>query len=134
MGGPDFGYNLNMSKSIYLMSPPDGFTLTEDQLESSVCQLESIGIPRSNIKIHPLCQDRCDFQKLEKLKYMTRNVPKVTRSLENYYLLHNRIEKQTLNSVIKHISREIKNNPMDQAVAVNNLMSEDRMSCAKYYT
>ena len=51
--GPDFGYHLNMGKSIYLMSPPAGQALSEEQLEDRICQLEEIGIPRSNIKIHP---------------------------------------------------------------------------------
>ena len=57
--GPDFGYHLNMGKSIYLMSPPAGQSLSEEQLEDRICQLEEVGIPRSNIKIHPACVSSC---------------------------------------------------------------------------
>ena len=56
---PDFGYRLNMGKSICLISPPRDGPLSEDQLELRVLQLEELGIPRSNIKIRPKCQDAC---------------------------------------------------------------------------
>ena len=57
--GPDFGYYLNMDKSIYLMSPPSDQPLSEEQLEDRISQLEEVGIPRSNIKIHPACTSSC---------------------------------------------------------------------------
>ena len=57
--GPDFGYHLNMDKSIYLMSPPAGQALSEEQLEDRISQLMDLGIPRANIKIHPKCTVSC---------------------------------------------------------------------------
>ena len=57
--GPDYGYRLNMDKSIYLISPPANHSLSEVQLEDRVKRLEKLGVPRANIKIHPNRQDSC---------------------------------------------------------------------------
>ena len=51
--GPNYGYRLNMDKSIYLMAPPLEY-LSDQQLEDRIKQLEVLGIPRDNIKIHPI--------------------------------------------------------------------------------
>ena len=41
------------------MSPPAGQSLSEVQLEDRISQLIDLGIPRSNIKIHPKCTVSC---------------------------------------------------------------------------
>ena len=56
--GPNYGYRLNMDKSIYLMAPALEY-LSDQQLENRIKTLESLGIPRENIKIHPNCQNTC---------------------------------------------------------------------------
>ena len=64
-----------------------------------------------------------EYQKLEKLKDMTNHLPTVKRALNNYYLLHNKIEKQSLNGAIRHISREMKNNPAEATNTTINSIS-----------
>ena len=54
VNGPKYGYNLNLNKSTYLMSPDSNAT-TEDDLEKRIHILNSLGIPTSNVKIHPRC-------------------------------------------------------------------------------
>ena len=54
VNGPKYGYNLNLNKSTYLMSPDSNAT-TEDELENRIHILNSLGIPTSNVKIHPRC-------------------------------------------------------------------------------
>ena len=53
--GPDFGYHLNLGKSFYLMSPTDGQSLTEAQLDDKIDQLVERGLMRENIRVHPDC-------------------------------------------------------------------------------
>ena len=40
------------------MAPPLEY-LSDQQLEDRIKQLEVLGIPRDNIKIHPRCQNNC---------------------------------------------------------------------------
>ena len=53
--GPDYGYKLNMDKSIYLIAPCDR-PLSDDELDVKVQKIVDLGVPACNIKIHPSCQ------------------------------------------------------------------------------
>ena len=53
--GPDYGYNLNMDKSIYLMAPI-GRDISQDELFCRVNLLMTLGVPIQNIRVHPQCQ------------------------------------------------------------------------------
>ena len=55
--GPKFGYKLNLKKSVYLMSPSPNAS-TFEQIEERVQALNLLGIPVSNVKIHPKCQSQ----------------------------------------------------------------------------
>ena len=59
--GPKYGYKLNLKKSIYLMSTSPNAT-TFEQLEERVQTLNSLGIPTSNVTIHPSCQRQTSSQ------------------------------------------------------------------------
>ena len=48
--GPAYGYNLNMKKCVYLMTP------TTDELSRKLNALVELGIPVKNVKIQPDCQ------------------------------------------------------------------------------
>ena len=53
--GPAYGYNLNLKKSIYLMSPSTQ-RLSSDELHRRIRLLIDLGVPAQNIKIHPDCE------------------------------------------------------------------------------
>ena len=50
--GPDYGYNLYMDKSIYLMAPI-GRDISQDELFYRVNLLMTLGVPIQSIKVHP---------------------------------------------------------------------------------
>ena len=53
--GPDFGYHLNLGKSFYLMSPPDGRSPNEPPVQDKIDLLVRMGVNIDNIRLHPDC-------------------------------------------------------------------------------
>ena len=49
--GPKYGYILNMQKCTYLMAPSN--TFTENELAQRLDIITQLGIPISNVKVHP---------------------------------------------------------------------------------